>query len=1141
MHNQGERKLRRAARGTIRLLASGATTDLSQASTALLPGALRVRCRMRQILRRRHKRQASGTLTFMCMLALIIGVAGRACGQATTGTISGRITDPQGAVVPGATVRVVNADTNVAKTAQTNASGEYAFPFLSPGTYSVVVRKTGFQESIKNGIILHIQEAVAQNFVLALGSVSQSVQVTSAAPVMQTESASVGQVIDNKTISTLPLNGRDYTQLVTLVAGAAPNSYSRASNGFSLNGGETFQTAILVNGLNNVNYILGTDTSNINALTPSPDAIQEFHVQTGNFSAEYGRSSGGVVSVVIKSGTNKIHGDAYDFLRNDKLDANDYFARRSGLARPPLRRNQFGGTVGGPIVPNRMFFFASYQGTRQAGSNSGVVTVPTLQQYQQIQDDQPVSFGTAVYNPFDVVNGNRQEFPQDTIPTSDFDPVGLKIAALYPKPNLTGVVNNYGYNQAITNNANELDSRFDAQISARDSAFVTYSRGITTLNQASIFASPGNGGAFGTYPNQQPIRAWNMGLGETHIFSSSVVNDLRVGYTHNQSNQIPPESTPLFQQFGINGIPYVPGMTGLPTFTLAAYTGLGDRTFEPNPKLVQITQGSDIVSWLHGNHTIKFGGEMMFTHNYAGTSSSARGSFSFNGQFTSPTAGTGSGSALADLLLGQTDTATLSTPLVGRFRSIYYGMFVQDTWKVTPSLTVDMGLRYDLQTPLWERDNNMSNFDVFPGTPDYGTFVIAKSGSYRDRTFSNLDAADLAPRLGLAYQLNSRTVVRAGAGIFNGGLGYQDIAHLGTANLPFSVSVTVPTATNAATSDLVLADGFPAGILVPTNTKNPSIFSFPATFPMPKVDQWNLTVQREFPGDSSLTVSYVGSSGYDIESDNNLNAPPPGPGPLNPRRPFPQYGQNVTALTYGHSTYEALQVTYDWRFYKGLSVLSDYTWGKSIDNVLTNEDNVGGGAGGPQNPKDTSAEKSLSGFDVPYRFVTSVIYQLPFGKGHAFAARNAVGRAIVGGWEVGGIYTAQHGSPHTPTVSPDPANNGTPARPDRSCNGNLPFGSGTVGKWYNPGCFAPALAYTFGNSGRDVIFAPGIGNLDLLVDRTFRLHELKTLEFRSEFFNFTNSAHFGVPDMTVTDRQAGTISNDASPNREIEFALRLRF
>lgn len=1075
-------------------------------------------------------------------LFLVLVFAIVAQGQVTTGTISGRITDPTGAVVPGAIVQAVNADTNVARSTQSDASGEYVFPFLPPGNYRLVIRRAGFQETIKSGLTLHIQETIAQNFALSLGSSSQSVQVTGEAPIMQTESAALGQVVDNRTISTLPLNGRDYTQLVTLVAGAAPNRYSRASNGFSLNGGETFQTTILVNGLNNVNYILGTDTGNINALTPSADAIQEFHVATGDYSAEYGHSAGGVVSAVIKSGGNQFHGDAFEFLRNDALDANDFFANRSGLTRPPLRRNQFGGTFGGPIFRNHSFFFISYQGTRQASSNSGVTTVPTQLQYQAIQKDQPVGFGsTNVFNPFNVVGGARQQFQQNTINPNNFDPVGLKIAQLYPAPNLAGVVNNYGYNQAVTDNADEIDARIDEQMGSHDSAFVSYSRGITTLNTAPIFAPPGNGGGFGSSPVRQPIRAWSTTIAETHIFSASLVNEFHVGYIHNQSNQLPPDAAPLFQQFGIQGVPSLAGLTGLPSFTISGFSGLGDRFFEPNPKLVQITQGTDTISWVHGNHNVKFGGELALRHNYAGTSDLARGGFNFNGQFTSQVPGQGVGSALADLLLGQTNTGSLSTPLLGYFRSQYYGLFVQDTWKISPALTLDAGLRYDLQTPMAERDNHMSNFDVFPGTPNYGTFILAKPGSSLDRTFSNLDAKDFAPRLGLAYQWNSKTVVRAAAGIFYGGLGYQAISALGTANPPFAVSVALPSATNAATSNLVLSTGFPAGILNPANAKNPNTYSFVGNFPTPRVDQWNFAIERSLPSNSALTVAYVGSSSYDLESDTNLNAPAPGPGALNPRRPFPNYGSNSTASAYGHSTYEGLQVTYDWRFHNGLSILSDYTWSKSLDNILTQEDSVGGGSRGPQNPNNSAVEKALSGFDVPHRFVTSVIYQLPFGKQGGLLGSSSVGRAIVGGWELGGILTIQHGSPLTPTLSTDPANNGTPARPNRVCNGNLPYGDGTPQQWYNPGCFAPAVPYTFGNSARDVIYAPGLGNLDFLIDRTVGLGEAKSVEFRSEFFNITNTAHFGAPDMTVTDRQAGAISSDASPNREIEFALRFRF
>lgn len=1079
-----------------------------------------------------------------CVLSLMIGLAGAVNAQVTTGTISGRISDSQGNVVPGATVQVINADTNVVRATETNAAGEYVFPFLPPGPYRLVIRKTGFQEIIKSGLTLQVQQTIAQNFALTVGSVSQSVQVTGESPVMQTESAAVGQVIDNQTVNTLPLNGRDYTQLVTLAAGAVQNSNARVSNGFSLNGGQTFQAEILLNGLENINRFLGTgSTSTIDAITPSIDAIQEFSVQTGDYGAEYGHSAGGVVSVVIKSGTNQFHGDVFDYLRNDKLDANDYFAKRSGLVRPPLRRNQFGGTLGGPILRNHSFFFVSYQGTRQASSTSGQVTVPTLPLYTAIQAGQAVDFGsTNIYNPFNVVGKDRQQFANNTIPANLFDPVGLKIAQLYPKPNLTTATNNYGYSQTTTTNLDEIDSRFDEQLGSRDNTFVTYSRGTGTLADNPICPPPGNCGSGAGYPLEQPLRAWSIGIGDTHIVSASMVNDVRIGYSHNYTDPDSMATQPLFQQFGLKGIPALPGLNGLPTFTVSSYTGLGDRGSSPNPKLVQITQGTDTFSWIHKKHSIKFGAQVIVTHNYGDTYATNRGSFSFNGQFTSQVPGTGSGSALADLLLGQTDTAAITSVEEGKMRDHYYGYYIQDTWSATPALTLNMGLRYDLQTPPWERDNDMSNFDVIPGSPEIGTFVLAKPGSYLNRTFNNLDKHNFAPRLGIAYQLNSKTVIRAGAGIFYGGLGFQSSATDGFANLPFAVSVSLPSATSAATSDLVLANGFPAGIVNPANnTAYPSTISYLPDFPMPAVAQWNLTVQRSLSGNSALTVAYVGSSSYDMMSDNNLNAPPPGPGSLNPRRPFQASGANTTAATFGHASYDALQVTYNWRFHRGISVLSDYTYSRAIDNIVNQENNGTSVTTSPQNPNDVNAERAVSILDVPHHLSTSVIYELPFGNPGGLLSRSALARKVVGGWQVGGILNLQHGYPLTPTVSPDPANNGTPARPNRLCNGNLPRGSGTTAKWYNPACFAPAAAYTFGDSGRDVIYSPGIANLDFLVDRRFDMKEARSLEFRGEFFNFTNSAHFGDPDITTTDPQAGSITSDSSPNREIEVALRFRF
>ncbi len=1059
--------------------------------------------------------------------------------------VQGSVTDDTGALITDASVTVTNAATGITVKAKTNGAGQYTVPFLNPGDYSFLVEHPGFVSVRRTRVHLEVDQKAGIDFSLKAGGQSQTVEVTSEAPLLQTQSASTGQTIDTETIVTMPLNGRDYTQLVTLTAGASKNSYSRAGNGFSLNGSQSFQNTMLINGIDNNNYILGADSANINAITPSVDSIQEFKVETSNYSAEYGRSAGGIVSVSIKSGTNAFHGDVFEFLRNTVLDANDFFAKRAGQPRTPLHRNQFGGTVGGPILKNRSFFFVGYEGQRQTSDQSGFTTVP-------IGEEATGNFGAIpIYNPADVVGGQRQEFPSNTIPAGQLDPVGLKLAALYPAADYPSVANpattnNYSYTQGLTQNFDRIDSRFDEQIGSHDTAFISYNRGTVYTATGAVFAPPGNGNPVGagqiTGPSTQPIHAYTIMGSEAHIFTSNLVNEFRIGYTHNDSNQLPLASEPLFQQFGINGIPQTPGLNGLPFFSITGFSTLGDRTFAPNPKLVQVSQGNDTLSWALGKHTITMGGQLLLTHNYAGTSDVQRGIFAFNGQFTSRTPGIGTGSALADLLLGQTNSATLSTALEGRLRSRYFGVFINDSWRASPKLTLNIGVRYDLQTPMWDRDNRMSNFDLDDASsPDYATLVAAKNGSTVDRTFSNLAATNFAPRIGVSYQITPKTVVRGGFGIFYGGLGFQAIAQTGSGNPPFFYSVAAVSATNAATSSLVLQDGFPSGYLNPASVKNPNLYSQARDYPMPAEDEWNLAIERELPFNSALTVTYVGNSTSHITGDNDVNAPPPGPGAVATRRPFLGYGEIAHQGGYGHSTYHALQVSFNKRYAGGLSVLSNFTWAHAIDDVHNNEDNVGGQY--PQNPLDLRAEKGNAGSDVPLDYTASVIYSLPFGGSGKWLANSPAGRRILGGWQLGGIFSAVHGYPLTPSVSPNPANTTTPERANRSCSGNLSYQQRSIGEWFDTSCYTVPAPYTYGNSARGVIWAPGLLNFDALVDRTFTFTERYRLEFRAEAFNVANSAHYAAPSVAIGTAQVGTISSDSAafPNRQYQFALRMMF
>jgi hypothetical protein len=1077
-------------------------------------------------------------------LAVTLILIGGMMAYGQSAQVQGRVTDSSGALIPGASVTVTNVATGVTLKTQTNTDGQYTVPFLQPGDYGILVEHAGFQPVKHTGVHLEVDQKAGIDFNLNVGSATQTVQVTTQAPLLETQSASLGQGIENETVSTMPLNGRDYTQLVTLSAGAAKNSYSRASNGFTLNGSQTFENAMLINGIDNNNYILGADSANMNALTPSVDAVQEFQVETSNYSAEYGHSAGGIISVEIKSGTNAFHGGVYEFLRNTALDANDFFANRAGLPRTPLHRNQFGGTMGGTILKNRSFFFVSYEGERQTSNNAGFTTVP-------IGQEATGNFGSiAIYNPADVVNGTRQEFSNNTIPANQLDPVGLKLAALYPAADYPSVanpsaVNNYGYSQSLIQNFDRVNSRFDEQLGSHDTGFVSYNRGTAFNATGTIFASPGNGNPVGagttTGPSTQPLNAYTIMGSETHIFTSSLFNQFRVGYTHNDSNQLPYENQPLFQQFGINGIPPAPGLNGLPFIDPTGFSTLGDRTYAPNPKLVQVSQGNDELSLTKGEHTITMGGELLLTHNYAGTSDTQRGILDFTGQFTSQTPGVGSGSAIADLLLGQTSTATLSTALVARLRDRYFGVFINDSWRVTPKLTLNVGLRYDLQTPMWERNNQMSNFDLNPSSSDYGTLVAAANGSIASRSFSNLNTTDFSPRIGITYHATPKTVVRGGFGIFYGDLGFQAIAQTGAANPPYFFSVSNISSTGAAASEMVLQNGFPSGFLNPASVKNPGAYGQASNYPMSAEDEWNLAVERELPYNTVLTVAYIGNSTSHIMGDNDVNAPQPGAGAINPRRPFPAYGEIVYQGDYDHSTYQALQVGFQKRYTHSLSIISNFTWSHSIDDVHNNEDNVGGQY--PQNPLNLKAEKGNSGSDVPLVYTASVIYSLPFGESRRWLASSRIGRQIAGGWELGGIFTADHGYPLTPSVSPDPANTTTPERANRACGGNLSYQQRSIHEWFNTSCYTVPAPYTYGDSAQGVIWAPGVVNFDGLADRIFKFTDRYSLEFRAEVFNFANSAHYGSPSVAVGTAQVGTISEDnpAFPNREFQFALRLRF
>jgi hypothetical protein len=1071
-------------------------------------------------------------LTTGLLILLLLTFTAEALAQ--NAQITGIITDSNSALIAGARLTLINVDNSLTRRAVTNRVGYYSIPFVPPGNYQLHVLADGFKPMTRNDLTINVDQAARIDLTLEPGALTESVKITPLEPPLERETSSIGQVIENKSIVTLPLNGRTYSQLVLLIPGATPNQGSRASDAFSLNGNRTLQNKFLVDGLDNNNYIAGVDTGSTQAIRPSVDAIQEFKVESANYGVQHGQAAGGVISVAIKSGTNTVHGSGFEFLRNEKLDANDFFANRAGLKRGPLRFNQFGGTLGGPVWRNHTFFFASFQGTRTRASNTAVVTVPTPEQIRG-------NFGSVnIFDPTKVVSGTRQQFPNNVIPEARLDSVGRKIAALYPAPNQPGLVNNYASLVPQTDDANQYDFRGDHNFREHDKLFARFSKLNHRILRGSICPAPGNCGMQMTLPLIVTNDAWSVVGGQTHILSSNAVNEFRLGYSNNQSFQQSPAEEPLFDEFGIKGVPQFDSLTGLPQFTLTNYSALGNRIQTPNPKEAKLFQINDNVTYLRGRHTMSFGGEYWRLSTFVGTANTARGSFDFTGQFTSRMPGQGSGNALADLLLGLTSTASITTPQSATFLVDYFGGYFSDSWTRSSRLTMNFGFRYELQTRQRERDNRQAFFDYTPGSPTYGTLVQARDGGHRERTFSDLDKNNFAPRVGFAWQLNQTTVVRGGFGIFHTGIGYYAGNFSGAANLPYFVRTAINSPTTAANTTLKLSDGFPADALNPSLAVNPAAFGQPRDFPQGELYQGSIEVQRELWRGMVLSVAYVGSGTSKLSGLNDINAPKPGPGPAPPRRLFPTFGVINTLSAFAHASYHSLQAKLERRFQSGFSLLASYTWAHAIDNSTDGEDN-NNGPNIPQDSFNTNAEKASSGFDIRNRLVTSFVYNLPFGRADGWLGGSRFAQAVFSGFQISGIFVAQTGQPVNPDVSGNPANTTNPVRPNRLQNGNLPRSERTVDRWFDPAAFAVPAPFTYGNSGRNVLRAPGLVNLDFLVGRNFRLTETIQLQLRGEFFNLTNTAHFGRPNATVGSPQFGHITATATPNRQVQLGVRLTF
>ena len=1055
------------------------------------------------------------------MKTTLLGIIFSFCAiaQVDTGTISGIITDSSGAVIAGVKVTITQTETNSASALTTNSSGFYSAPALRPGHYTVEVNNSGFQAQRKSGIEVRVQDRLELNFTLAVGTSASEIVVEASAPLLESETSSLGQVIQEKTIRDLPLNGRSFIQLATLTPGTLASTRTQERDNFIANGARAVQNSYLLDGIDNKNRLLGFDRASAQIIQPVIDGIEEFKVQTATFSAEFGQAAGGVVNVTMKSGTNNFHGNLFEFLRNSKLDAVPYFQPAGGTAG--FIQNQFGATFGGPIVKNHTFFFGSWQSSREGNAAPQLASVPVPSEYQGV-------FPSKVTDPT-----TGAAFPNNTIPPSRWDPVAAKLFTLFPASNQPGFVSNYSYNPKEIVNADTYSVKFDHHLGSRDYLFGRISQGWSHGVVPTLLPAPSNTQGFTDLTQRQFV------VSETHTFASNKINEFRLGfvYTLEHADVL---GDRLFDQYGIKGVPDAPDVHGLPTFTITGFSQLGTPTAlgnapipatgsgnRPVTKSGKVWQLLDNYSWILNRHSVKFGFDGSRVTQFAKATNSARPNFTFNGTYT--------GSGLGDFLLGDVYSATLSQQQLVTIQQYVYNGYVQDDWKVTNKLTLNLGLRWELPTPFFEEHDRQSNF-VLDAGPCYVQLVPVsqrdKCNAGLGRYMTRLDTNNFAPRFGVAYQATPKTVIRVGAGIFYGRDENYGISSRLTSNPPwvstasFTGSTTVPT--------FQLQNGFPANALALGTTgfnANTTVYSEPFDYLTPYVEQWNFNIERQLPGDWLAQVGYTGSEAHKLYYPTNQNQAFPGTGSVNSRRPYQGVGNINFYAPLINSTYNALVAKLEKRFSKGLSALASYTFGHSIDGEGNEKDTDVT----PQNVRNLRAEKGSSNFDVRHRIALSGTYVLPTWSSSGLAS------ALTRDWQLSGIFSAQTGQAFSATLSTDPTGTSTTARPDRIADGNLPTSQRTRTHWFDTSAFVAPACACFGNSGRNILRGPGFVDLDISLVREFRFRERFRIQLRGESFNLANHPNFGLPNTAIGNPSVGIITSVINPERQNQLAMKFFF
>ena len=1053
--------------------------------------------------------------------------------------LSGTVTDNSHAVVVGAALRLRNVSTGISLTTTTNGSGIYSLPSLQTGTYELSCELRGFKKFEERGLVMETGANRLLDIQLEVGQVTDTVVVQASTPLLDTQTSSVGQLIERATVANMPLSTRRATSLVRLMGNVSFGSETQGDSTpyFSMAGGRSGDQMWNLDGAVVQNMTLGVPLITLN---PSAETIQEFKIEANTFSAEFGRAGSGLINMTTRSGTNNFHGAGYEFLRNDKLDARSFFAK----SKVPLKSNIFGTSVSGPIRKEKTFFFANYEGLRRnIGATISNTSVPHP---AEKSGDFSARRDLTLLDPV-----SKAPFPGNRIPAARIDSIAAKLVKFYPDPNTSNnditraPLNNYLTNVADTTAVNAVTARVDHMFNENNRIYGRMNYILTKINSGNVYPS-----LFADFrSNEQRTMSAAYTVNWTRNIKSNLINDLRGNFT-NRSNFVEASSGNSSPGLGIPGVDPL----WFPAVTASGISGLGQANWRLQTPIPSY-QFIDTLIWIKGKHQLKTGFEFRYSRNGDDNKASAGGIFGFGNRAT--------GNSTAELLLGWVNSGSRTEFRRIDSRSDFWGAFVQDDWKVSQKLTLNLGVRWDMDTPRHAYDNRQAGFNgaainPISGTPGIFTFAGRDGVSKYANQF---DKNNFGPKLGFAYRFDDKTVVRGGYG-----LGYLGIYSVGTPLSlisGFSTNISVASLDGGFTPAFLLSTGLPAvpvqqlGPGFGTPAKGAAPFSVPEFIQQNQVNgymqQWNLTIQRELSKTLLLEAAYISNIGHKLGASANIsvNMIPlvNGRGPARQDqalRPFPQFN-NVTWISpvWGDSNYQSLNLKIEKRYSNGVNLLSNFTWSKFLDNIPATGQ-LGGSGGSFQHIQLHKLDWSISGSDIPKRWITSMVWDLPVGKGKRVGIANPVLNAITGGWGFGVIAEIRNGAPWGATELTNTSNTFSASqRPNLLRNPTLATNRSRAEKlvsYFDTAAFSTPEVGTFGNAARNVGYGPGLVSIDASVHKQWLIKEPVKLQFRTDIYNLPNTPLFDNPGGTRGASNFGRISSTRQGSeRIVQLSLRLEF